>query len=191
MLGRKDFKYTTVLLLVILAVLLYFLLDCNNCSEKFTNTKTQEDKKEMNVMNNNLVPSQCNNNKQNKMEYMDNLDDNLANFDDVFNKPLTDGNSCGDIVKMNEENTKKYNSKDYLPQEYNDKWFDTDFNITNKIDDENLINTEKYVVGVNTVGQSLKNASYDIRGTIPNPKFSISPWNNSTIEPDYNIKPLI
>ncbi len=28
------------------------------------------------------------------------------------------------------------------------------------------------------------------RGTIANPKFSVSPWNNSTYEPDYNIKPL-
>ncbi len=36
----------------------------------------------------------------------------------------------------------------------------------------------------------MKNASYDIRGAVAVPKFSISPFNNSTIEPDYNIKPL-
>ena len=27
-------------------------------------------------------------------------------------------------------------------------------------------------------------------GTIPNPKFIVSPWNNSTYEPDFNLKPL-
>ena len=48
----------------------------------------------------------------------------------------------------------------------------------------------KMSTNINTVGQSLKNGSHDIRGTIPNPKFSVSPWNNSTYEPDYNIKPL-
>ena len=53
-----------------------------------------------------------------------------------------------------------------------------------------LISYLKKLIGVNTVGQSLKNASYDIRGTIANPKFAVSPWNNSTYEPDTNIKPL-
>jgi hypothetical protein len=58
------------------------------------------------------------------------------------------------------------------------------------INDDKLINTERYIIGINTVGQSLKNASYDIRGTIPNPKFVVSPWGNSTYEPDFNLKPL-
>ena len=75
--------------------------------------------------------------------------------------------------------------------ETNDEWFDTDFSqAKHNINDGKLINTDRYVIGVNTVGQSLKNASYDIRSTIPNPKISVSPWNNSTYEPDYNIKSL-
>ena len=45
-------------------------------------------------------------------------------------------------------------------------------------------------IGTDTVGQSLKNATYDLRSAPPNPKFVVSPWQNSTIEPDYNIKPL-
>ena len=96
-----------------------------------------------------------------------------------------------DLVNTNKNNVSKYNAKDYLPKEINEKWFDTDFSQAKfNINDDKLINTERYIIGINTVGQSLKNASYDIRGTIPNPKFSVSPWNNSTYEPDYNIKPL-
>ena len=38
--------------------------------------------------------------------------------------------------------------------------------------------------------QSLKNPTYDFRGTIANPKYNVSPWMNSTYEPDYNVKPL-
>ena len=51
----------------------------------------------------------------------------------------------------------KYNSKDYLPQEVNDEWFETDFQQAKyKAGSDKMINTERYVVGVNTVGQSLK-----------------------------------
>ena len=58
------------------------------------------------------------------------------------------------------------------------------------MNNDKLINTDKYVIGVDTVGQSLKNATWDLRGTIANPKYSVSPWNNSTYEPDYNLKAL-
>ena len=94
-------------------------------------------------------------------------------------------------VDLNKNNVTKYDAKDFLPKEINDTWFDTDFSqAKNNVNDDKLINTERYVIGVNTVGQSLKNASYDIRGTVPNPKFTVSPWNNSTYEPDFNLKPL-
>ena len=96
-----------------------------------------------------------------------------------------------DLVNNNKNNVKQYNAKDYLPVEKNKQWFDTDFSQAQvNIQDDKLINTERYVIGINTVGESLKNASYDIRGTIPNPKFIVSPWNNSTYEPDFNLKPL-
>ena len=92
---------------------------------------------------------------------------------------------------MKKNNVSQYNAKDFLPKEINDQWFDTDFSQAKfNINDDKLINTERYIIGINTVGQSLKAASHDIRGTIPNPKFAVSPWNNSTIEIDYNIKSL-
>ena len=58
------------------------------------------------------------------------------------------------------------------------------------MNNDKLINTDKYVIGVDTVGQSKKNATYDLRGTIANPKYNVSPWMNSTYEPDYNLKGL-
>ena len=94
-------------------------------------------------------------------------------------------------IDFNKNVLKKYDSKAYLPQEINDKWFDTDFTQAKfKMNNDKLINTDKYVIGVDTVGQSLKNATWDLRGTIANPKYSVSPWNNSTYEPDYNLKAL-
>jgi len=113
-----------------------------------------------------------------------------ASLNNAFERPVP-ASADTDVVDLNKNNVTNYNAKDYLPKEINDDWFNTDFSQAKyKMNDDKLINTDKYVVGVNTVGQSLKNASYDIRGAINVPKYTVSPWNNSTIEPDYNIKPL-
>jgi len=129
-------------------------------------------------------------------EYDDKKDQNLnfgTNLDNAFNNqfPNLPAQETAPVLDLNKGNVSKYDAKDYLPKEINDQWFDTDFSQAKfNINDDKLINTDKYVIGINTVGQSLKNASYDIRGTIANSKFVVSPWNNSTYEPDYNLKPL-
>ncbi len=46
------------------------------------------------------------------------------------------------------------------------------------------------LVGVNTIGQSLRNANYQLRAEVPNPQMNISPWLNSTIEPDLSRRAL-
>lgn len=45
-------------------------------------------------------------------------------------------------------------------------------------------------VGTDTVASSLRNSSYDLRGTIPNPVTVVSPFLNSTIDPELTRKPL-
>lgn len=47
-----------------------------------------------------------------------------------------------------------------------------------------------YHVGVNTVGQSLRNANLNLRAEPPNPRVAVSPWLNSTIDTDLIRKPL-
>jgi hypothetical protein len=121
-----------------------------------------------------------------------NLEDMNENAElaDAFNPPVPSGTKV-DTVDFKKQNLESYNAKDFLPKEINDEWFETDFSLAKyQLNDDKLINTERYIIGINTVGQSLKNATYDIRGTIPNPKFVVSPWNQSTYEPDFNLKPL-
>lgn len=113
-----------------------------------------------------------------------------SGLNDAFALPLPQDLST-DTIDFKKQNMDNYNARDFLPKEVNDEWFETDFSLAKyQLNDDKLINTEKYIIGINTVGQSLKNASYDIRGTIANPKFIVSPWNNSTYEPDFNLKPL-
>lgn len=113
-----------------------------------------------------------------------------AALDNAFERPVSDKEET-DVVDLQRNNVANYKASDYLPKEINDDWFNTDFSQAKyKMNDDKLINTDKYIIGINSVGQSLKNGSYDIRGAINVPKYTVSPWNNSTIEPDYNIKPL-
>ena len=82
--------------------------------------------------------------------------------------------------------TAKKTDEGLLPVEEKD-WFE-DVTPT-KIKNRHLINIYR-PVGVNTISTSLKNPSLDIRGAPANPKTVVSPFLNSSIEPDHNIKGL-
>jgi hypothetical protein len=162
--------------------------------------------------NNNISSSNYNPNLNNDNEYLNsnyldlqfnksqdepqsNINPNISNIH--YAADFGSGYSLG--VDSKDPNLKKYMSQappektqiisdDLLPQQ-NEDWFETPL-IGTKVDDANLLADAIFKVGVDTVGQTRKNPSYDIRGTIANPKFAISPWNNSSWEPDNNLKPL-
>jgi hypothetical protein len=76
-----------------------------------------------------------------------------------------------------------FNSKDLLPKEKNDEWFETHNNV--KVKNSHLINVYR-PIGANTVSGTLRNPTYDFRGDVANPRYVVSPWNQSTIDPDIN-----
>ena len=55
--------------------------------------------------------------------------------------------------------------------------------------DQNFL-TSGFHIGINTVGQSLRNANRQIRSEPLNPQVKVSPWLQTTIEPDINRRPL-
>ena len=83
-----------------------------------------------------------------------------------------------------------FNSQNYLPNKegQRDDWFEV-LPDAISVKNRHLINVSK-PIGMNTIGTSLRNASWDIRGTVACPKFVVSPWLQSTIEPDTNLKSL-
>lgn len=92
-------------------------------------------------------------------------------------------------VKRTPEDVKnQFDSAAMLPNEIEDDWFDVEPLLTTKKVAGTYLIHPKVHMGVNTVGSTLRNGSHDLRGDIPNPKINVSPWNNSTIEPDTNIK---
>ena len=44
--------------------------------------------------------------------------------------------------------------------------------------------------GINTVGTSLRNANLQLRSEPANPQQNVGPWNNTTIQPDMDRRPL-
>jgi len=47
-----------------------------------------------------------------------------------------------------------------------------------------------YLIGVDTIGSSLRNSNLQVRSEPPNPQIVVSPWMNTTIEPDPFRQPL-
>lgn len=47
-----------------------------------------------------------------------------------------------------------------------------------------------YHIGLDTIGQTLRNANYQLRSDPIIPKADVGPWNNSTMEPDLARVPL-
>ena len=47
-----------------------------------------------------------------------------------------------------------------------------------------------YHIGIDTVGQSLRNANLQLRSEPANPQLNVGPWNQTTIEPDVMRVPL-
>lgn len=81
-----------------------------------------------------------------------------------------------------------YNAENLLPQEKHPDWFEV-IEEPISVKNRHLISLQQ-PIGINTIGQSLKNATRDLRAAPANPKMVVGPWLQSTIEPDYNTKSL-
>ena len=79
--------------------------------------------------------------------------------------------------------------EDLLPKDMNSKWAQANPAGQGNLNDRNFLESG-FHVGINTVGQSLRNANYQLRSDIPNPQMKVSPWLQSTIEPDVNRRPM-
>ena len=76
-----------------------------------------------------------------------------------------------------------------LPKDPNSVWAQQNPMGTGSLKGKNFLSAGA-LIGVNTVGQSLRNANYQLRSEPPNPQVPISVFYNSTIEPDTNHRDL-
>ena len=81
------------------------------------------------------------------------------------------------------------NSGDLLPQDNNSQWGQLAPAGAGELQGINLLSAGHHI-GIDTIGQTLRNANLQIRSEPPNPQISVGPWNQSTISPDLMRVPL-
>jgi hypothetical protein len=80
-------------------------------------------------------------------------------------------------------------SADLLPRDANSLWAQVNPSGQGSLADQNFL-TSGIHVGISTVGSSLRNANRQLRSEPLNPQVKVSPWMQTTIEPDINRRPL-
>ena len=71
-----------------------------------------------------------------------------------------------------------------LPKDTNSQWAQLNPAGQGDLDNINFLKAG-YHIGIDTIGQSLRNANLQIRSEPPNPQVNVGPWNTSTITPDF------
>jgi hypothetical protein len=81
------------------------------------------------------------------------------------------------------------NPSDLLPKDNNSQWAQLNPSGKGELANINLLKAG-YHIGIDTIGQTLRNANLQIRSEPPNPQLYVGPWNLSTIESDFMRPPL-
>ena len=81
------------------------------------------------------------------------------------------------------------NPAELLPKDTNSQWAQLNPSGQGELANVNLLKAG-YHIGIDTIGQTLRNANLQIRSEPPNPQLSVGPWNTSTIQPDFMRPPL-
>jgi hypothetical protein len=80
-------------------------------------------------------------------------------------------------------------SAELLPKDNNSQWSQLNPAGAGELQGINLLNAG-YHIGIDTIGQTLRNANLQLRSEPPNPQISVGPWNQTTISPDLMRIPL-
>ena len=107
-------------------------------------------------------------------------------FVDYSPVSASDSNLAGMPSNCTGNNTN--NPSDLLPKDGNNSWGLQPMGSGDYLG-VNFLNAG-YLTGIDTVGSALRNANLQVRSEPPNPQLVVSPWMNTTIEPDTFRQPL-
>lgn len=110
--------------------------------------------------------------------------DNNNGFSPMVNDDIGAAYTSGKPEKLTDKD--KFNPDSLLPRERNSEWVDDPYEQVN-VKSSSLANVFR-PVGINSVQSTKKLASHDIRGVPKAPKLNVSPWNNSSVDGDTNMR---
>ena len=179
-----------VLIFVLLALLLFKPSGVMSLIEG-QNSNSNNNSKNSAYNNNGANNNRANNNRANNNRANNNSGKVMASL------PLGDNEQFASVsgIKTPTRSCYPQNSlkpDDLLPQDKKDKVndFNKEFPVSEGILKGVNFLEAGYQVGVNTVGQSLRNSNQQLRSEPPNPQVNVSPWQNTTIGPDLARRPL-
>lgn len=76
-----------------------------------------------------------------------------------------------------------------LPKDVNSQWAQLNPVGAGDLKGVNLLSAGA-LIGIDTIGNTLRNANLQVRSEPPNPQLNVGPWNNTTIAPDLMRVPL-
>ena len=76
-----------------------------------------------------------------------------------------------------------------LPKDKNSEWARLNPSGNGSLENVNLLKAG-YHIGIDTIGNTLRNANLQVRSEPANPQLNVGPWNNTTIAPDLMRVPL-
>ena len=76
-----------------------------------------------------------------------------------------------------------------LPKDTNSQWAQLNPSGSGDLQNVNLLRAG-YHMGIDTIGNTLRNANLQLRSEPANPQLNVGPWNNTTIAPDTMRTPL-
>lgn len=100
-----------------------------------------------------------------------------------------DGMTSQGPVPAGASNLPVANPSDLLPRDTNNQWGSLNPSGSGDLLGQNLLSAT-FLTGIDTIGNTMKNANLQLRSEPPNPQLNVGPWNQSTFAPDLMRTPL-
>ena len=174
---------------IVMAVILMYVIVM---FYQYFTSKTSSGKENLNAYNNSAYSN--GNNKNTKMasggsSYSGVKPANPAGQNEVFASVKNNGGGGGGGIPSACNKQTIQNPNDLLPKDKNSEWAQLNPAGQGDLSNINLLKAG-YHIGIDTIGQTLRNANLQIRSEPANPQINVGPWNLSTIEPDFMRPPL-
>lgn len=196
-LGKTNWSWLkivgVIIVLAAIILLIVFLGKKNDVSESFQDLPQEEyvmDEKEPVLTSENISTD---NNTESMTKLAPQASEPIGT-NEIF-KPVNNGDDNNPVGLEGNQLPKDCYPKDQLtpsellPGDPNTKWAQVNPSGQGDLKDQNFLNAGHHL-GVNTVGQSLRNSNLQLRSEPPNPQVKVSPWMQTTIEPDTNRRPM-
>jgi len=191
---------TLIIILIVAAIayIIYYLYTNNNKKKLYINSESNESENKR--VQNIVIPEESINKVNYKMNgKLDGQSNPIMNKVNMLPSGSIVGQNDIEHFSQNQNFSDERNSSSFpkeqltaeelLPQDNSSLWAQVNPSGEGSLKDRNFLQSG-YHIGINTVGQTLRNANLQLRSEPPCPQVKVSPWLQATIEPDLGRKPF-